>query len=178
MTRIPSLLDIFIFDVPTHQEIKAGLLEQIHATESSRVVGGSDEITNSDWNTPADAYRPYYGTMLDVFSPVASQLSSELSVLSVDIDNYWFQQYYSCGDTHGWHTHAMSMYGMVYYVELPDGAPGTELLVQKSPYMPPVVEGQVLVFPSQLLHRSPRNFGTGRKTIIAANANVNGYRND
>jgi len=94
----------------------------------------------------------------------------------------WFQQYLQNG-THGWHIHADNYTG-VYYLELPVGTPTTE-------YCNPnnmnevnkfnVKEGDILLFPSFVVHKAIKNLSDKRKTIISFNINfqkVRGHRND
>jgi len=84
----------------------------------------------------------------------------------------WFQQYPE-NTRFGWHNHPQMNFAVVYYVELPDGAstwfdpcyPG------KSDYQVNAKEGDIIMFPTFLPHKS-ESHSKGRKTIISYNADV------
>jgi hypothetical protein len=87
------------------------------------------------------------------------------------IDKIWFQQYVN-GNTHGWHTHGNNFTG-VYYLELPNDAPKTQLVnpfSQTEIFEPDVKEGKIIIFPSYVIHRAPLVSNQNlRKTIISFN---------
>jgi len=85
------------------------------------------------------------------------------------ISNMWFHQY-NKGSFFDWHTHPQSNYSAVYYVELPSNELVTEIYGVK--HLTPQ-EGDLLIFPGFLPHRSPINNTDSRKTIISFNFDVN-----
>jgi hypothetical protein len=166
---------ISIYEVPNHAEIKDILLSLIDAAESMPTNSDLESISRSDWAVPDDVQRPYQEVVRDALLPTLSQFCSERKAGNLNMRNFWFQQYENTGDTHGWHVHPGSMYNLVYYVELPEGAPGTELYTEQVAVQPPVKEGDVIIFPSFLFHRSPPNTGSGRKTAIVMNVSVENF---
>jgi hypothetical protein len=80
----------------------------------------------------------------------------------------WFHQY-NKGSFFDWHTHPQSNYSAVYFVELPSDELATEIHGVKK--LKPR-EGDLLVFPGFLPHRSPVNNTDSRKTIISMNFDV------
>ena len=87
--------------------------------------------------------------------------------------NVWFQQYIN-GCSHGWHLHANSNISISYLLELPDKKYSTEFLdtTTKSKFQLDVEEGDVIIFPSHVIHRSPVISSDVRKTTIAINLSL------
>jgi ectoine hydroxylase-related dioxygenase (phytanoyl-CoA dioxygenase family) len=105
-------------------------------------------------------------------APDVKLLSESLGVSEkAVIDNMWFQQYKK-NDKHSWHTHGLSNFSNVYFVELPLKSLATEILNVNNLNLK---EGDLLTFPSHLYHRSPINKTNKRKTIISFNCDFVNY---
>jgi hypothetical protein len=83
----------------------------------------------------------------------------------------WFQVYEK-GDFHGYHRHPGSNYSCVMYVSLPGSSGGTQFKISDKVYNPAVKEGQILMFPSSVRHRSPPWELDENKVIISWNINL------
>ena len=85
------------------------------------------------------------------------------------IKKVWFQQY-NKDDYHGWHIHGDNYTG-VYYLDFPRGSTPTELIEQGSLNKITIKakEGDILIFPAFIIHRSPRIVKDIQKTIISFN---------
>ena len=97
---------------------------------------------------------------------------TKLGYVEYAIDELWFQQYVQ-GGYHGWHAHGSS-FTAVYYLELNADAPRTELVepyMQGKKIVADVQEGDLLLFPSFVIHRAPKIVSDTRKTIISFNIN-------
>jgi hypothetical protein len=171
MVEVP----VFVYTVENHEAVKPELLRLISDTPARPYITGNENIGRSDWFEPPHSPRPYYKKVMELLSPIVAEFQSEMRAEKVHWDNYWFQQYENSGEWHGWHVHPHTMYGMVYYVELPDGSPATTLRTDCGIVVPDVKEGDVLLFPSQLFHRSAPNQGSGRKTAVVMNLNFDEY---
>lgn len=79
---------------------------------------------------------------------------------------YWYQQYFK-DSSFGWHTHS-GHWAFVYYVELENSFDSTDFLNYGTF---DVSEGDIIYFPTFLVHRSPIITSDTRKTIIAGNLN-------
>ena len=169
MKKMMVEVPVFVYTVENHEEVKPELLRLIAETPSLSMCNEGQCIHNSDWAAGTNV-RPYYEKMMEVFTPALLDLQTKLGVTNIKVSNYWFQQYKK-DEWHGWHVHASSLYGMVYYVELPDGSPPTHLLVNGQTIVPDAKEGDILFFPSILFHTSPANTGVGRKTALVMNLN-------
>jgi hypothetical protein len=172
------MLPIFTIDLTTHQHIKEELLSLIDKEDSVKVDNSwgdnIDQISNTDWYSgngkTKDYWKILYPHIKETIEPI---LYDKFFFKGWKITNYWFQQYKN-GDEHTWHFHGASMYNFVYYVEKPNGVPTTEMIIPMTGQIiqPKVEEGQILVFPSIMRHRSPPNPSDERKTIIAFNVDI------
>lgn len=177
-------LDSFyiIASFPQHAEMKSRLLDLIEQyeapCESNTGEYYTDVISKYDFDNCTDWDRQW----VKEFGPVAQEFSNticeSLGYQYCSIVSMWFQQYTS-GDTHGWHIHD-SNFSCVYFLELPDTASGTELINpfnQTTMIKPALKEGDVIMFPSFVMHRSPL-LKQGKKTSIAFNINAELIRQD
>tara|TARA_Y100001963_G_C6581640_1_gene353716 strand:- start:143 stop:670 length:528 start_codon:yes stop_codon:yes gene_type:complete len=91
----------------------------------------------------------------------------------IEIDKSWFNQYYKwSGSDHPFHKHDCGHLANIYYVELENKSLRTILKHPKTgkEIVPRVNEGDLLIFPGDILHKSPRNYTDTRKTAIAFNS--------
>lgn len=126
-----------------------------------------DDFETRDWIVPLE--EPLIQHFVDC--------AKELGYLDVVVEQLWFQQY-QANDTHQWHIHGDNYTG-VYYLELPAGSPKTQIIDHsKSMYTVDAQEGDVIIFPSFLVHCSPPVEQTLRKTIISFNFRFEGVVQD
>lgn len=165
---------IIVLDFNQHQYLKPVLLDIIDKSLYSEYQDQFDQISKTDYFIDKDKPREYVDIFYDSVSDQIRSVYEDVIKLEwrhhISFATFWFQQYYTT-DRHEWHNHPGSNYNAVYYLELPNNGPRTEL---KSPIShktisPDVHEGQILIFPSFLLHRSPCNQSKERKTVIAFN---------
>ncbi len=91
----------------------------------------------------------------------------------VNIARTWYNQYgKQSGSQHCFHNHPCDI-ANVYYVELGDKSLRTILKdpITGEEIVPRVREGDLLTFPGYIEHRSPQNYTTHRKTIVAFDTN-------
>jgi hypothetical protein len=159
---------------PKHLELKDQILNAIndqkefdHLREEHDAV----DITRCDWSTSRYDYnRPW----LQLFRPglfdYLTDATKLLGYAEFKIKEIWFQQYEQ-SSVHGWHVHA-SNWTNVYFLELPKDCPKTQFI---NPYDQTTIsefdvkEGDMLTFPSFVVHRAPINTSNSRKTIISWN---------
>ena len=130
-------------------------------------------LSKSDWELDENYDRKYLNYFIKIITPYLDKLADRLHFRKWTIDNAWFQQYEKTNG-HNWHNHAYSNFSGVYYVEMPN----EDLKTQYYDSMNETIfeqlnisEGQLLIVPSYVLHRSPENNSDSRKTIIAFNIN-------
>tara|TARA_B110000285_G_C15135409_1_gene626504 strand:+ start:2598 stop:3134 length:537 start_codon:yes stop_codon:yes gene_type:complete len=162
-------LDSFYITIDIDKKHKQPLLDLIDKMPGSFMHG----ISKSDWEIDKNHDREYLKYFKSIVSPHLDGLVDRLHFKKWTVDNAWFQQYEK-NNGHDWHNHAYSNFSGVYYVELPDDDLATEYYDSKNNRIFErlnISEGQLLIIPSYILHRSPKNNSDSRKTIIAFNIN-------
>lgn len=99
-------------------------------------------------------------------------LSNLYKVDKIPIPNTWFNQYFrKSGSDHPFHNHPETDLVCVYFVELNDKSLRTILIdpITNKELIPKINEGDILIFPGNIFHRSPRNFTDTRKTVLSFN---------
>jgi len=170
MVNIPIYVDRFYM----HDELKDQLLDSLSCAEADeeRI---DDSITKTDWNINLPLGVPQYQQLLlPHILAQAQQTFNRGSALQ--LTDMWFQQYHK-GDTHGWHVHDSCHWANVYFLELPSSDMKTQILdLDRNEIVYEAQEGDIVSFPSMLLHRSKPNLSLDRKTVIAYNLNFTHVR--
>lgn len=155
-----------------HTDIRDAVLAGIDAMPTvDFTVTGRSWISKCDWTVARDHDRPYRQHLDPALGVYFDQLIAHAGYQLLMVHNLWFQQY-TTGSEHNWHVHRDCQFTSVYYLELPDSAPRTEY---KDPYTGligdiQVQEGDIITFPSFMIHRAPKNTDLQRKTIISWNS--------
>lgn len=161
---------MYISNVENHKNIKPKILHNIQKTGEYSMRDSEQSISNTDWHLRPNFPRPYW----DIFKDFADSHNNKIMELagfkSWTTCNYWFQQYKK-GDYHKWHIHGDSLFSNVYYVDLPNDEIKTEFILHGELLNINVKEGQILTFPSFMIHRSPENIYSDIKTVVAFNTN-------
>jgi hypothetical protein len=175
MKKIKLDTPAIILPLAEHAEIKEELLKLIDAEEAGIPIIQNDtlDITRCDYGA---SFKPRVWS--DFIKPYIlahkTKVSKDLGYDGFSIHNIWFQQYKE-GSTHGWHIHTKCQWTNVYYVDMPEGAPKTQLVNpwnQTDIITMDVKEGDVLTFPSFVIHRAPANAVIHPKTIVSFNSDV------
>jgi hypothetical protein len=157
-----------------HDEIKDKLLDLINSQENESIkhprlrpeAKYGDNVTRLDWTQSQNFNRPWVEHFLPHFERNYDKFVDELGFKGFQLKDMWFQQYEK-DDTHGWHIHGENYTG-VYYLEMPTG-PKTQILNDGEITDLQVQEGDIVIFPSFLVHRAPVVSDNNRKTIISFN---------
>lgn len=175
-------LDAFytIASYPFHSEIKDDLLHLISEQPSTSVKQVDsyykDIISKYDFDQCNDWSRPWVNYFAPRIKPFCDATINSIGYKQCSITSMWFQQY-SVGNTHGWHVHDAT-FSCVYFLEMSDNC-GTELINpfnQNDKLVLDVKEGDLLMIPSFVIHRSPVN--KNRKTSLAFNIVVDVINDD
>ncbi len=157
-----------------HDEIKDTLLSLIDVADykSPNSEVAEVDITKTDWHNSTNPNRPWFQYIKDHITPHMTDMYRSLGYGGFTLNEIWFQQYLS-SSKHGWHSHSAN-YTNVYYVELPEGTPRTVIVepATKKHIELEVNEGDVVCFPSFVLHKAPENKSDKRKTIVSFNTNL------
>ena len=130
----------------------------------------SDFIDKLDWSQEKNFERPWCKFLEDHILQNLDFIIESVGYQNYKITSLWFQQY-KIGSSHGWHVHGGNFTG-IYYLELPKDAPTTQLIVpftQNEIINLDVSEGDIILFPSHVIHRAPPMINQTRKTIISFN---------
>ena len=161
---------ILQFKFTFHKKVKKELLEKINEAKVLDTHRCEDNtlISYCDWEERKDLDRPWFQLIKIPMSIHFSYAAKELGFHGHIIRDIWFQQYNKL-DCHNWHIHSNNYTG-VYYVEN-DSTCKTELYdsFTKKKFFINSKEGDLVFFPSFIVHRSPPKKTNKKKTIISWN---------
>ena len=157
-----------------HEFYKDKTLELISSSnyKSPKSELAEVDITKTDWNF-SKKNREWVSYIQEPLMSEVFEIYNNMGYSGFQVNEIWFQQYLKESE-HGWHIHS-SNFTNVYYLELPEGTPKTQIINpynQKDIIEVDVKEGDLLVFPSYVLHKAPKNNSDKRKTIISYNVDV------
>ena len=163
-----------VLNFKAHHTLKNKVLSAIEKIAPNSIVSIDHQIFKTDWNIPDDISREYVDILRPALSVDLAKMFNTLGFDQYTVHNIWFQQYIK-NDSHSWHNHNACHYTCIYYLELPAGAPKTQFLDpidQKTIFEIDTNEGDILIIPSMIKHRSPIITTDVRKTIVSFNASV------
>ena len=155
-----------------HNEIKDILRSMIETSYHDNLKLGDneygDEIYRLDWSKYPDFNREWVQYLAPKLHEHFLICANDLNYQGCLIKGIWYQQY-AKNSVHNWHIHGENYTG-VYYLELPDDTPKTELIDQYDKKITVKAnEGDIVIFPSFIIHRGPKVLNDSRKTIISFN---------
>ncbi len=164
---------VLVLPFSQHSQVKDQVLALIEQTDTDPIKEPVNSITKGNWQQSSHK-DAYWQLIADAMHQDINQATRTIGY-EATVANQWFQQYLR-HDTHSWHTHPGSDLSIIYYVELPAYS-ATEFLDTASNKVSsfPVQEGDLIIFPSLLTHRSPVNRTPHRKTVIAMNARATNH---
>ena len=157
----------FIQEIKEHEEFKSFMLDYISNNDFPHI----DNVSITDWEDCTNLDREYVSKLGELLAPYLTNIANKLRALDVQVPQIWFQRYLDNAD-HVWHYHPKSSWTAVYYIELPDEKVTTQLYdftTEKIIDNIKLKEGELFVFSSNILHRSPPNLSGKPKTIISFN---------
>ncbi len=165
-----------ITDIKEHVSIKKKLLKYFDDLPDKK----HEHISKTDWDKkevvklqPGDNYKRY---MIQKIRPYYDKIAKRLGfkLWGWKIRGMWFQ-IYNNNDYHNWHNHMYCNWSNIYYVKLPNKSMVTQLYdsMDKKPMSSiKVKEGQMLTFPANIMHRSPKNDSNDSKIIVSFNSDI------
>jgi hypothetical protein len=158
--------DFIISTVKGHAKHKKIMLDLIDQMPFSQ----SQQDSKSDWLLPLEQERKYLDYFYkNVVNKTMDKLMTYFKADQWHIENAWYQQYRD-GGHHVFHNHEHTNWANVYFLELPSSKDKTQIKVGDKIFKYEAKEGQIITFPANLLHSSPR-VNKKRKTVIAFNSN-------
>tara|TARA_Y100000004_G_C8808578_1_gene366592 strand:+ start:46 stop:633 length:588 start_codon:yes stop_codon:yes gene_type:complete len=160
-----------------HENLKKSLIEKINISNFEDKNYNDDSIDKFDWKISKDFERDW---VKEIIVPIYSQLNifaKKMGYKKVIINQIWFQKYKK-NSVHNWHVHGDNYTG-VYYLKLP-----TNHMSCYTQFLHPdnlngrfsfkINEGEILFFPSFLIHRAPPLQSEDSKIIISWNCFFDG----
>ncbi len=139
--------------------------------------GRNDQGMITDYHAQHDhkeELAPYIPVVVNIIKPYLKQFAPDIPIHFTDI---WYQKYYK-HDYHMTHNHGGVGWSGIIYVELDADSHdstyffppfGNPFDGANNEYKPKVEEGDMLLFPSSILHESSINRTDKRRTIISYN---------
>ncbi len=143
-------------------------------------TGGSGYIDEWDMNVKGYPHIEYKKMFLDAVENkfhdhARFHIQPEITGLEYkfNIMHMWYHQMFQ-SDYISWDNHQWCQWSAVYFIEVPNQKYITEFLNPETQEIiqPKAKEGDMLIFPSWLLHRAPKMETNERKSIIAWNMDV------
>ena len=162
--------DIWKYQLKTHSLIKDKLLDNIkNDIHGKKYIASLDHIDRTDFFSDRDPAPEYYMLFAENAQEYFNELLNYYCMEDSEVESCWYQQYIK-KDTHGWHIHPHSNVSFVYNLELENSQSSTEFYDRKTKKIVQldVNEGDIVTFPSNIIHRSAPLKGK-RKTIISVN---------
>ena len=165
---------VWVHELESHKIIKPKILDLIEKYEQVGVC--PDPVTKTDlYDDTRPNQNPNYFPILEQSAEsLWKEICNKYWVKDFTITGCWFQQYIN-NSWHGWHLHGNASISMSYLLELPERKFSTEFIdiERNTTFQVDVEEGDVIIFPSYVIHRSPIITDSDiRKTTIAINLNL------
>ena len=168
----PCIIDNF----KKHKVIKKKLLSLIKKSKSDFLQSDNDYSTDLihrlDWNNSKDFKREWVKFLTPYLQKHFNNCAKKLGYQKTNIVNIWFQQYNQNGK-HGWHIHSENYTG-VYYLKFTKTDAKTELinpLLHNKKIIVDSKEGDIVIFPSYVIHRATKQIDNSEKIIVSFNLN-------
>ena len=167
------------YPIENWSENKKKILDALPPEDDSQLEpNGSGLYTDFFINGKVKEFPSYFHTVVDVIKPY---LKSFMDGNPVEFVEMWYQKYYNLVE-HKTHCHGFTGWSSIIYVEFdPKVHESTRFFSPfRQPwdcdievFQPEVKEGDMILFPSSLLHEAPVNRTNTRRTIISYN--IRGY---
>ena len=132
----------------------------------------SDHLTYSDYNLYNQEDSPYVKSFLEMLEPYLKEFRENVFQYN-QVTSVWCQKYLS-GDYHGPHDHGSLGYSAVFYAKMDIGVhSGTQFFCpfpndhgQKENIIASVQEGDLIIFPSHVLHMGTVHYDPNKERVI------------
>lgn len=159
--RVEKLeLPIYISRNENHdKEAILDAIESVYGTDN-RIKNERDDVSNTNFHLHQSEYegsQKYFELIWDHVSKHVEHyknIHTDMILPGGYVEHHWFNQYRT-GDRQGWHTHPTISTSNIYYVDLPDKKYSTEFYLGGKAVQLDVQEGDLVTFPSYLMHRAP-----------------------
>lgn len=143
-------------------------IEQIKMTYGDKCHYSN--MSYSDYKVDYTSRPIYHQMFLDLITPFLEQYMDQWHCNNINMGNIWFAEYHDGADF-GWHTHEGTNMSAVYQLELEHTSNATQVMSEKVDMQ----EGDLLLFPAMMPHRSPHVI-KGNKIVIGFNFDMFGVQ--
>jgi hypothetical protein len=155
-----------------HEKLKESLIKKINESSFIDENYNGDRINKFDWKISKNFNREWVKEIINPFYTQLNIFAKKMGYKRLIITDIWFQKYEK-NSLHNWHVHG-SNYTGVYYLKLPKDHKSTltQFLMPdnlKERFSIEANEGDILFFPSFLIHRAPPLKSTKNKIIVSWN---------
>ena len=167
------------YPIENWSENKKKILDALPPEDDSQLEpNGTGLYTDFFINGKVKELPSYFHTVVDVIKPY---LKSFMDGNPVEFVEMWYQKYYNMVE-HKTHCHGFTGWSSIIYVEFdPNIHESTRFFSPfRQPwdcdvevFQPKVKEGDMIIFPSSVLHEAPVNRTDTRRTIVSYN--IRGY---
>tara|TARA_R100000951_G_C2548844_1_gene151793 strand:- start:71 stop:589 length:519 start_codon:yes stop_codon:yes gene_type:complete len=163
-----------VFKINNFSEHKNKLINLIEQSPCKNITDEDQKISFTDYSLENNIkegkkYVKYFKE--NIFQLLALDLSKKFNCTVIHLRHIWFQLYKK-GDFHSTHRHS-NHFTNVFYINLPDKKLKTKIYDLNNKIIEVIVEeGDILTFPSYLMHESPVNFCDENKIIISFNIDI------
>ena len=167
------------YPIENWSENKKKILDALPPEDESQLEpNGSGLYTDFFISSKVQEMPSYFNTVLDVIKPY---LKNFMDGNPVEFVEMWYQKYYKNVE-HNTHCHGFTGWSSIIYVEFdPEVHQSTKFFspfrqpwdCDMETFQPNVKEGDMILFPSSLLHEAPVSRTDTRRTIISYN--IRGY---
>lgn len=155
---------VAVFDVSEHKTFKKDVIDLLGGDVARQ---GPLKLARTDWNNNS-LQEPYQRLLNKYLLPYLEEYCIMIHNEHFKIDKQWFVEYPDGNAGTAWHSHACQ-FSSVYYLHMDYADDRTEFRDMEAPY---AEEGNLIIFPSFLVHRSPK--ARGSKVVVSTNFNVDG----
>ncbi len=178
MKQFKSNLPILIDKFSQHSLYKNSLMSHFEKEELMKENYEEDSIYKVDWNRSQNFQRPWVEMIYKDLHKHFLKYANHMGFKDCNINELWFQQYDKKA-THSWHTHGHNYTG-VYYVNYNKDCAKTRIIdpITKETKDIDADEGDIVIFPSIIVHRSLVQNIDFLKTIISFNISFDGINHE
>ena len=170
--KTPIAAPILLDKLDGHNEVKDELIKLLSEDATTHTEDGINQISFVDYKHAREWERPWVKLAAPVLQKQFDKFGDHLGLSHPIIRELWYQRYKNFGDKHNWHVHSNNYTG-VYYLKYADNGDMETQVV--APYdngekiILTVNEGDIVLFPSFAIHRSPPMKLDKEKIIISFN---------
>ena len=153
-----------------HSVVQDQLINLLNKAATDLDCHPNDKIDYLDWQNSTNMEREWVKFVKPFLHKHFLKCIKNLNLNTVEIKNLWFQKYKKDG-VHNWHVHSNNYTG-VYYLKFPKHATQTQLVDKQKILEIDAKEGDIVIFPSFVIHRSPKITEDIEKIIVSFNLDL------